>query len=259
MSAYAPAQHRYMVSLRSLAARLSSGLETRRWTSSLNRPSVGAAAMSGSAWFSHQSLNCSVVSAAARAALARSVRVQIGHPPDGGRRSAHEAHRHQLLQPVPDPFAMPGHRRVLTQHGHHLPAPHRPAGFGKHRQQPSREVSHRIRTRRRRHRLLRHGDQPGQHLPRDGEAFDLPPTFLDQPRDLRDLLLQPQPLDPSRRFPLGQQQQDLIAIHPPAHPHREPVNQPIPTGCRKPQPTDIDARRAAHSGRNAPARRRRHD
>lgn len=37
----------------------------------------------------------------------------------------------------------------------------------------------------RRNRFRRSGDQPGQHLTRDGETFDLPPARLVQPGDLR--------------------------------------------------------------------------
>src|SRR4051794_23130752 len=41
-----------------------------------------------------------------------------------------------------------------------------------------------------------------------------PSSRLDQPGDLRGLLFQPQPLDPSRRLPLSQQPHNLSTIHP---------------------------------------------
>lgn len=47
----------------------------------------------------------------------------------------HLARRHQPFQPVPNPFDTPGHRRILTQRGDHIPAPHRPTRRGEDRQQ----------------------------------------------------------------------------------------------------------------------------
>ncbi|MEU7908293.1 hypothetical protein [Actinoplanes sp. NPDC049118] len=47
------------------------------------------------------------------------------------------------------------------------------------------------------------------------QSLGLPPVLLDQPRDPAGLLLQPQPLNPSRRLPLTQQPQDLIIVHQP--------------------------------------------
>ena len=148
------------------------------------------------------------------------------HPPAERPRLhfAHQARRHQLLQPVPDPFAVPGNRRILTQDGDHLSASHRPARLGWDRQQLIREDPVRFRVRLCHHRLRRPGDQPGQYLPRDRQPLNLLPALFDQPRDPRGFLIQPQLLGPTRRFPLAQQPQDLTAIHPPTPTETQPTN-----------------------------------
>jgi hypothetical protein len=143
---------------------------------------------------------------------------------------------------VPDPFAVPGHRRILSQDGDHLSAAHRPARLGKDRQRLIREDPVRFRVRLRSHRFCRPGDQPGQHLPRDRQPLNLLPARLDQPREPRGLLLQPQPLDPPRHFPLAQQPQDLIVVRPPTPTETRSTN-PYQPGAEHRKRVDIDAHR----------------
>ena len=116
----------------------------------------------------------------------------------------------------------PGRRRASDD----VPAPHRPARVGEHRQQPIRENLARLRIPAHRRRLRRLFDQPGQHFPRDRQPVGLPPTLLDQSSDPRGLLLQPDHLGLTCRLPLRQKPHDLITIQP-THPTKT-GHPPIP-------------------------------
>jgi hypothetical protein len=166
---------------------------------------------------------------------------------------AYPTRLYQVLQPVSDPFTMAGHQRILTQRGDHIPAPHRPARLAQHRQQLIRENRVRARIPACGHRPRRLRDQPGQHLPRDRQPICFPPALLDQPYDPRGLLLQPEHLGPARSFPLTQQPQYLITIHPPTPTDDRSTNPYQPAiGYRNGQISTSLFKITRHSKRNAP-------
>lgn len=130
--------------------------------------------------------------------------------------------------------------------------PHRPACVGEHGQQTDPRRPRPVSGPALLPPLHRLGDQPEQHLPRDRQPLDLSPVPLDQLRDLRGLLLQPEPLGPTRRFPLAQQPQDLVTV-PPVHPTESRSTNPYqPAAECHNRAGGIDVHPTRHSEGNAP-------